>query len=124
MPWLKTLGRRYPQVVPLKVDSEDVVMRGRAFHRYLLDDACRIAHQHLRLVRVERRPIDGPVCAIVISQSFIGGEPGAIAVHGFDLVQEVTWQAAVFLQEVMPVAAVVAAGAEVSRDPENLVRHS
>src|ERR1019366_3545970 len=68
----QALGRRYPQVVSLEVDPEDVVMRGRAFDCHLLDPACSVTNQHLRLVGVERRPIDGPVCAVVVSQSFVG----------------------------------------------------
>src|SRR5450759_348724 len=117
----QALGGRYPKVVPLEVNPENVVMRGRAFNCYLLHSAGCVANQHLGLVGLERRPIDSPVRAIVVSQSFIGREPGAIAVHGLNLVEEVTRQAAVLLQEVMPVSAIIAAGAEVSRDPEDLV---
>src|ERR1039458_4564302 len=32
----------------------------------------RLTDEHLRRVGVERRPIDGPVCAVVVSQSFVG----------------------------------------------------
>src|ERR1039457_2833928 len=108
----QAFGGRYPDVIALKVDSENVVMGWRALHRYLLDLASRIANQHLRLVRVERGTIDGPVSAVVISQPLVGGEPCAIGVYSFDLVEEVAGQAAVFLQEVGSVAAVVAAGVE------------
>jgi hypothetical protein len=68
----QALGRSYPQVVSLEVDAEDVVMRGCAFDCYLLDVARGVANQHLGFVGVERGPIDSPVCAIVVSQSFIG----------------------------------------------------
>jgi hypothetical protein len=68
-------------------------------------------------MRVESGTINRPIRAVVIRKAFVGREPGAIGVYAFDLAQKIAGEAAVLLQKVVPVAAIVAAGAEVSRDP-------
>src|SRR4051794_11069172 len=96
-------------------------MSGRGAGLDLLYGTCRISHQHLGLPGLERRTIHRPILAVVIGQAFIGGEPGPVAIHAFDLIHEVTGQAAILFQEVMPVTAVITAGAEVSCYPEDLI---
>src|SRR5271157_4089653 len=117
----QTLGGGDPEVVSLKVHPENVVVRGGGLYREVLHLAGGIAHQHFRLVRAERRTVHRPVLAVVVGQTLVGGEPGAIGIYSLDLVEKVAGQAAVFLQEVVPVAAVVAAGSEVSRNPQDFV---
>ena len=72
-------------------------------------------------MRVESRAVQRPVGSVVVSETLVGGEPGAISIDSFDLVQEIAGQSAVFLQEVVPVAAVVAAGSEICGHPKNFV---
>src|SRR5581483_809902 len=71
-----------PEVVALKVDRENVVVRWSTLNRYVLNLAIPVAHHHLRRMGIECRPIHRPICAIVVSQSFIGREPCAIAIDG------------------------------------------
>ena len=87
----------------------------------VLDGAGSVAHQHFGLMSIERGTVHRPVRAVVVGQALVGGEPGAIAVDALDLAEEVAGQAAVFLQEVVPVTSVVAARAEVGGDPQDLV---
>ena len=120
----QALCRRDPDVVSLEINAENVVMRRVLFAR---NDVCHFpaaSRTSISGLWVSRGPVNRPVRAVVIGQTFVGGEPRAIGVDAFDLAQKIAGQAAVFLQEVVPVAAVVAAGAEVGRDPEDLVRHS
>src|SRR5947207_3357829 len=110
-----------PEVVALKINSENVVVRRSALHRDIPDASARVAHQHFRFMRVESRAVQRPVGSVVVSETLVGGEPGAISIDSFDLVQEIAGQSAVFLQEVVPVAAVVAAGSEICGLPKNFV---
>src|SRR5271157_3420919 len=114
------LGRGDPYVAALKVDAKNIVVGRRSSHSHRRYLALRVAHRHLRLAILERRTINGPVHAVVVSQPLVGAEPGAIAVHALDRVDEVGRKPAVFGEEVVPVAAVVAAGPEVSRRPYNV----
>src|ERR1019366_6276198 len=115
------LGCRHPDIVALKIHAQDVIVCGRRVHldrRYV---PIGIAHRHFRLAGVECRAVDGPIGAVVIGKTLVGGEPGAIAVHAFDLVQKIAGEAAILGEEIVPAAAVVAARAEISGDPDNLV---
>src|SRR5947208_2434000 len=96
-------------------------MRRSRRHRGRRDDTGGIAHEHLRLSTGEGGTIDGPLLAIEVRESLIRGKPGAHAVDAFHLIEEIAGQAAVLIEEVAPVAAVVAADAEVSAGPENPV---
>ncbi len=116
----QSLGRRNPEVVALKVYSEDVVVCRGALYWNLLHRAGRVAHQHFGLMRIECGPVNGPVRTVVVGEAFVGGEPGAIAVDALNLADEVAGQTAIFGQEVMPVTAIVAARSEVGGDPEIL----
>src|SRR6202049_304621 len=117
----QSLGRRDPKVVALEVDAENIVVCRGSLYGNFFHDSRRVAHEHFRLVGIERRTIDRPVRAVEVGEAFVGGEPRAIGVDGFDLIEKVAGEAAVFLQEIVPVAAVVAAGGGVSRGPQKLV---
>src|SRR5579884_62343 len=69
--------RRHPDVVVLKVDAEDVVVRGRAIHGHMRHGALGVAEQHLWTMRIEGGAINSPGRAVEVGQSFIAGEPGA-----------------------------------------------
>src|SRR5579872_1013114 len=112
---------RGPYVVTLEIDAENIVVRGGRLNCDLLHIAFRVAYEHLWLMRVESGAIDRPVRAVVIGESLVRGEPGAIRVNALDLIEEVAGQAAIFGEKVVPVTSVVAASAEVGRNPENLV---
>src|SRR5260370_19240077 len=117
----QTMGSRNPNVFSLKINSENVVVRRGRLDCDLLFISCGVAYQHLRLMRVESGTVDRPVRSVVVRKAFGSRDPGAIGVHPFDLAEEIAGEAAVILQKIVPVAAIVAAGAEVSRDPEDLV---
>ena len=51
------LGRRHPNVVALKIDPQNILMRRRALDLDMRDFTRHIADQHLRLVRVQRRAV-------------------------------------------------------------------
>src|SRR5690242_13789648 len=106
----QSLSRRHPKVVSLKINAENVVVSWSSRHRDFDRLAIAVTHQHFGLVGVESRAIYRPIRAVVISQTFVSGEPGTIAINCLDLIEEVAGQAAVFRQKVVPVAAVVAAG--------------
>src|ERR1017187_6785484 len=113
----QALGSGHPDIVALKVHGQHVLMRGRRFRGDLCHLTRRVPNQHFRLVCIQRGTVHGPAFAVQVSQPFVGGKPGTGSIHGFHLVQEVTGQPAVFLQEVLPVAPVVPAGSEVSGHP-------
>src|ERR1019366_750706 len=110
----------HPEVVPLKVQPQNIVMRGSRVHGNARDGALRVADRHfrrVRSVRSHRRTVNRPVRTIIICEALVGGEPGTGAVQGLHLVQEIAGESAVFFEEVLPVAPVVAASAEISGDP-------
>src|SRR5580765_4159062 len=118
----QAMGSRYPNVVSLEIDSQDVVVRGRGLNGYLLLQLpCRVRDVHLRFVRIERRAVDRKIRPVGVNETFVRRKPSAVGVDCLDLAHEVSGQAAVLLQEVVPVASVVAARAEIGCHPENLV---
>src|SRR5579863_10211098 len=105
----ESFSGRDPDVVALKTHAQDVVMGGCALNRNSPHFTCCAAHEHLRFMGIERGTVDRPVRAVVVCETFVCRKPGTIGVDSFDLVQEVARQTAVFGEEVVPVAAIVAA---------------
>src|SRR5437899_9284403 len=85
----QTMGSRNPNVFSLKINSENVVVRRGRLDCDLLFISCGVAHQHLRLMRVESGTVDRPVRSVVVRKAFVSREPGAIGVHPFDLAEEI-----------------------------------
>src|ERR1039458_4991441 len=117
----QTLGGCNPDVVALEVDAENIVVGRRGGDRDWRYLALRVAHRHLRLAVFERGAIDGPVDAVIVSQPLIGAEPGAIGVHALERIDEVRGKSAVCRQKVVPVAAIVAAAAEICGGPQDVI---
>src|SRR5215469_4869615 len=102
----QSLGGCDPDVIPLKINCEGVVVRrGRIYSnvRYI---AVGIAHIHLRSTALEVWPIHCPVGSVVVRQALVSAEPCPVTVERFHLIGEVAGQAAVFAEEVVPVASV------------------
>src|SRR5215831_2846832 len=117
----QSFGSCNPEIISLEVHTQYIVVGRRCIDGDIGDAAVDVAHVHLRRASLETRPIDGPVSSVVVGETLVGAEPGAIGVERFYLVGEIAGQAAVFSQEVVPVAAVVAAVAKVSRHPQNAI---
>src|ERR1700734_2522450 len=117
----QSLCGRDPDVATLKINPENVVMRRSRLHRNPRYMPRRIACSHLRLARIQRRPINRPVGSVVINQSFIRTKPRPAAIDTSNNVDEVTWQPAILGQEVMPVASVVVTSPKVSRCPHHSI---
>src|ERR1035437_3902084 len=117
----QTLSGCNPDVVALEVDAENIVVCRRGGDRDWRYLALRVAHHHFRLAVFERGAIDGPVHAVIVSQPLVGAEPGAIGVHALEKVDEVRGKSAVFRQKVVPVAAIVAAAAEICCGPNDVI---
>src|SRR5258708_33682728 len=62
----QSLRGRNPDIVPLKINAENVVVGRRSCNRYGGQFSPRIADRHLRLVRGERIAVDSPVGGVVI----------------------------------------------------------
>src|SRR6202048_5191034 len=92
----QSLRGRNPDIVPLKIDAENVVVGRRSCDRYRGHLSLRIADRHLRLAGGERIAVDSPVGAVVIGQAPIGAEPGPVGVQTLHLVGEVRGKSAVF----------------------------
>src|ERR1700677_3431746 len=74
-PMAQPLGGRNPNVVSVEVYSKYVVVRGRGRYWYRRYLALGVAHRHLRRSVFQRRAINGPVHAVVVSQSLVRSEP-------------------------------------------------
>src|SRR5690242_16998567 len=100
-------GRSDPNIVALKIHAENIVVSRRRLDLARRRLPGRVPNNHLGLAAVEARPVDGPILAVEVRKSLVGGEPAAPPVQGLYLVQKVAWQTAVFVEEVVPVPAVV-----------------
>src|ERR1039458_8658325 len=118
------LGCSDPNVAALEVDAENVVVGRRGGDRDRRYGSLRIAHRHLRLAVFKRRAIDGPIYAVVVGQPLVGAEPGTLGIHALDSVGKVRGKSAIFRKKVVPVAAIVAAVAEVGGRPQDVVHVS
>src|SRR6202048_5171234 len=85
----QSLRGRNPDIVPLKIDAENVVVGRRSCNRYFGHFPLRIADRHLRLAGGERIAVDSPVGAVVIGQSLIRAEPCPIGVQTLHLIGEI-----------------------------------
>ena len=83
----QSLGGGDPDVVSLKIDSENVVVRRGCLNGTAFTLPLGVAHQHLRFVGVESGAVHRPVRTVVVGEAFVGREPCSIGIDTLDLTQ-------------------------------------